>query len=189
MGTMMPAAPMSRTGLINTGSFHATRTNGAVSVAFVAIICACTASRDNALCSMSIHTKSNTVHKASVAVGSKKLIPVPRQTLPERILFVSFIALSISALRFSRWRYPADSQGNEIHRMLGFEGQGRAPIFHLGDLGTRDRLDSPTFHSTPSSRACGQASRTALASACESHHCLSPIVTLPRIAPILVVLH
>ena len=42
----------------------------------------------------------------------------------------------------------------QIHRLLGFVGQVRRAILHLGHFGVPDRADSPTPHWTSSSSAC-----------------------------------
>src|SRR5258706_7592458 len=95
---MMPSAPMSSTGLIRTGSFQRTRTMLAVSLPLVAMMCACTVSSDIALCSMSIQTKSDRPHKASVIVGSVHETDVPMHTCPLLILSLNFFAFSICSL-------------------------------------------------------------------------------------------
>ena len=58
IGIMTPSAPISKTGLIRTGSFHGTRTSAVEPVALVAMICPSTLSRVIPLCSISIHAKS-----------------------------------------------------------------------------------------------------------------------------------
>src|SRR5581483_2353610 len=79
---MIPAAPTSSACLIRTRSFQATRTSGTAPASWAAMTCAWTVSIVSAPCSMSIQTKSSTLPKSSVTVGSLKVIATPSATKP-----------------------------------------------------------------------------------------------------------